>query len=71
MLDRILEKISAQQNISMEVTSPGVEVIYRGTGEDRVRIVINHNSHEAVYANGPLAPFQCCVQPVREEKTLG
>ena len=71
VLDRILEKISAQQNISMEVTSLGVEVIYRGTGEDRVRIVINHNSHEAVYANGPLAPFQCCVQPVREGKTLG
>lgn len=70
VLNRILEKISAQQNISLEVTPAGVEVIYRGRGEDRVRMVINHNSYEAVYAGMPLAPFQCCVQPATEGRAL-
>lgn len=70
VLNRILEKISAQQNISLEVASSGVEVIYRGTGEDRVRMVINHNSYEAVYAGKTLAPFQCCIQPATEGRAL-
>ena len=71
LLDRILEEVSQQQNIPLEATASGVEVMYRGAGEDLVRMVINHNPHEAVYAGRTLAPFQCCVQPVKDGKPLG
>ena len=63
-LDRILEEISAQQDISMERSAAGVEVAYRGTPDHRIRMVINHNSRETAYAGRTLAPFQCCIEHV-------
>ena len=66
VLNKILEVISDQQGIRQEPTAAGVEVICRGTGEDRVRMVINHNSREAVYGGRSVAPFQCCVEPAAE-----
>lgn len=63
-LDQILEEISARQGISMERSAAGVEVAYRGTPDHRIRMVINHNSHESAYAGRTLAPFQCCIEHV-------
>ena len=63
VLDRVLEQAAAEQGIALEQTAPGVEVVYRGTGEDRVRLVINHNAHEAAYGGETLAPFQCRILP--------
>ncbi len=63
VLDRVLEQVAAEQGIALEQTAPGVEVVYRGTGEDRVRLVINHNASEAVCGGETLAPFQCGVSP--------
>lgn len=62
VLDKILEAICAQQTISGEASPAGVEIICRGSGKDRVRMVINHNSREAEYDGEPLAPFQCRVE---------
>lgn len=64
VLDRVLEKAAAEQHISLEQTAPGVEVVYRGDGEDQIRMVMNHNPQEAVYDGGTLAPFQCSVDHV-------
>ena len=66
VLNRVLEVISAQQDIPLDAAVPGVEVICRGAGEDRIRMVINHNPREAVYNGRTLAPFQCCVGPAGE-----
>lgn len=66
VLDKILEAISVQQNLPLEASAAGVEVICRGTGEGRVRMVINHNPQEAVYDDRSVAPFQCCVEPAAE-----
>lgn len=66
VLDKILEEISVQQNLPLEDSAAGVEVICWGTGEDRVRMVINHNAQEAVYDGKPVAPFQCWVEPAAE-----
>lgn len=41
----------------------GVEVIYRDTGDKRIRIVINHNATETVCDGQTLAPFQCSISP--------
>ena len=61
VLDRVLEMVAAEQHISLEQTAPGVVVVYRGDGEDRVRMVMNHNSQETTYGGGTLAPFQCSI----------
>lgn len=63
VLDRLLEQVAEEQNLSLEPTEPGVEVVYRGTGADRVRMVINHNAQEASYGGQTLEPFQCCILP--------
>ena len=64
VLDRVLEQVAAEQRIPLERTESGVEVVYRGSGDGRVRLVINHNPHEAVYRGESLAPFQYRVDPV-------
>ena len=70
VLDRLLEQIAGEQNISLEPTQPGVEVVYRGAPGDAIRMVMNHNAREAVYDGRTLAPFQCCIQPVAESNPL-
>lgn len=67
VLERLLEQIAAEQKIPMERSAPGVEVVYRGAGEDQICVVINHNSQETVYHGQTLAPFQCTVSPCQEK----
>ena len=63
LLNRILEQIAVEQDISMEPSAPGVEVAYRGAGEEAIRMVINHNPCPAKYGSESLAPFQCLISP--------
>ena len=62
VLDKILEAICAQQTISGEVSPAGVEIVCRGSGKNRVRMVINHNSQEIVYDGRTVATFQCSME---------
>ena len=66
VLSRLLETISHRQNIPLALSEPGVEVVYRGDGEDRICMVMNHNAREASYAGKTLAPFQCCISRAAE-----
>ena len=66
VLDQVLEKIAEEQHILSRQSVPGVEVVYRGEGEDRICVVINHNACEAVYGGRTLAPFQCSISPAVE-----
>ena len=47
-----------------EDTETGVEVCYRGDGAGRVRMVMNHNGHEASYGKRRLAPYECYIEAV-------
>ena len=69
VLERLLEQIAAKQKIPMERSAPGVEVVYRGAGEEQICMVINHNSQEAVYHGQTLAPFQCTVSRCKTAPT--
>ena len=69
VLERLLEQIAAEQKIPMEQSAPGVEVVYRGAGEEQICMVINHNSQEAVYHDQTLAPFQCIVSRCKTAPT--
>lgn len=66
VLTRILETIAAEQNIPLEPSAPGVEVVYRGVGNARIRMVINHNAGEASYDSEALASFACRIDHVAE-----
>lgn len=46
------------------IPSPdGVEVVTRGTGDRRIRMLINHNAHEVKAGGVVLEPFGCVIQP--------
>lgn len=66
VLTRILESIATEQNIPLEPSAPGVEVVYRGAGDARIRMVINHNADAVSYDGETLAPFACCIDRVAE-----
>lgn len=65
-LAHVLQKIVMQQDIHVEASEPGVELVYRGSGSDRIRMVINHNGFEASHAGHPLAPFECRIKRVTD-----
>lgn len=65
LLDRVLEAIAQEQQIPSLPSQSGVEVVYRGTAEDPICMVINHNAHEVTYDGQILAPFQCVIQPAK------
>ena len=66
VLTRVLETIAAEQNIPLELSAPGVEVVYRGVGDARIRMVINHNADAVSYDGETLAPFACRIDHVAE-----
>lgn len=66
LLTRLLEELCARQGLAGESSAPGVEVVYRGSGRDRIRLVMNHNPRPAAYKGQTLAPFQCCISPAEE-----
>lgn len=66
VLKQILEKIAEEQKIVSEDSADGVEVVYRGQGSEKIRMVINHNSYEVQNAGETLAPFECKISRVRE-----
>ena len=63
VLTTVLEQIGAEQHLDTEKSAPGVEVVCRGEGEDRICMVINHNPCQVEYRGMSLAPFQCSIRP--------
>ena len=63
LLARVLEQAASEQNISPVPSEPGVEVVCRGEGENRIRMAINHNPHETRDQGQTLAPFECRITP--------
>ena len=61
VLKQIMRKIAAEQEISFEHSASGVEVVCRGTGSERIRMVMNHNSFEVQNGDLTLAPFECRI----------
>lgn len=66
--DRITEKIMdtiMQENEIETLSSPdGVEIIYRGAGADKIRMLINHNAYKTERSGIELAPFECKIEHV-------
>lgn len=68
VLKQIMRKIAAEQQITFEHTTDGVEVIYRGSQDKKIRMVINHNPCEVQNGDETLAPFECRISRLQENK---
>lgn len=66
LLEQILRMAAKEQNIAGEPSEKGVEVVYRGSGEGKIRMLLNHNAYEAEYGGEKLAPFACRISRIRE-----
>jgi beta-galactosidase len=58
---KIFETIIAANNIATVDTDDGVEAVVRGDDTRKVRMLINHNAHEASAGDVVLAPFECKI----------
>lgn len=61
---RIMGMIMADCQIKTVPSDSGVEVILRGGREQKVRMYINHNDHEAKAGGITLKPFECKIEPL-------
>ncbi len=62
--EKIMNGIIADADISCERTEPGVEVVVRGSGNDRVRIIMNHNGYAVVQGAYKLAPYESRIERI-------
>lgn len=62
--DGLMQTILCESGIHGEQTESGVEVCYRGDGENTVRMVMNHNGCAAQYGGKPLAPYESRIEKV-------
>lgn len=61
---KVMAAIMADGQIETTPSPGGVEIVTRGAGDRRVRMLINHNDHETEAGGVLLGPFACVIQPV-------
>lgn len=61
-LNNIMDGIMADKAIESEPSEPGVEIAYRGCGDNRVRMVMNFNGHEVRDGENVLAPYESRIE---------
>lgn len=52
----------SEQGITTLPTPEGVEVCERGAGEDKVRVLMNHNGFEVKAGDITLAPYESRIE---------
>lgn len=61
-MKKLMGTIMADNGIAGEETPDGVEVVYRGSGDDSIRIVMNHNAYAVEDGAYKLAPFESRIE---------
>ena len=64
ILKQLMKKIALEQNISSEYSADGVEIIYRGNEDKKIRMIMNHNAFEIQTSDLTLAPFECRIDRI-------
>ena len=59
---KLMQTVLADNRIEMTPSEDGVEVVLRGDDAQKVRMLINHNDHEAQFQGQALPPFGCLVE---------
>ena len=57
-----MAKIWEEQGICCEESPEGVEIVYRGSEDHKIRITLNHNAREVEMDGVVLAPFECRIE---------
>lgn len=60
----IMNQIMSDNQIAAEQSEDGVEICYRGSGDKKIRIVMNHTAENVAYRDGMLKPYESRIQPV-------
>lgn len=58
----IMNSIMSDNHIVTEESPCGVEICYRGTKENMVRVIMNHTAEEVSYKNMLLQPYDCRIE---------
>lgn len=58
----IMNLIMKEQQIETEESVPGVEVCYRGTGDNKIRMVMNHTAEVLKDGETLLQPYECKIE---------
>lgn len=61
VLKHLMDTIMAESGIVTEESEDGVEIVYRQGENSRIRMVMNHNGHEARDGDTVLAPYECRI----------
>lgn len=56
-LDKLIDGILKDNKIGTTVSPEGVEIVTRGTGDNKIRFIINHNPEPVTVDGTELAPF--------------
>lgn len=64
ILKTLMGKIAEEQQIVSETSADGVEIVYRGNEENKIRMILNHNACEVTHDDLTLAPFECHIETV-------
>ncbi|MBQ0078794.1 MAG: beta-galactosidase [Eubacterium sp.] len=60
----VMGQIMTETQIETEASEDGVEISYRGEGENRVRMVMNHNGYEVKDGDKVLAPYESRIERI-------
>lgn len=60
----IMRRIMNDNHIVIEESAEGVEICYRGTNNNKVRMVMNHTQNEVMDGKTLLQPYECRIEKV-------
>ena len=60
----LTDTVMREHRIETTPSPDGVEVVSRGTGSDKIRMIINHNAKKTEFGSLTLAPFECKIECV-------
>ena len=58
----IMNQVMTDAKIEGEPCEQGIEVAYRGSNDNKIRMIMNHNGYEAVYKDRVLAPYESVIE---------
>lgn len=60
----LTDTVMREHRIETTPSPDGVEVVSRGSGSDKIRMIINHNAKKTEFGSLTLAPFECKIECV-------
>lgn len=62
LTEKIMETVMNENDIRTVPSADGTEVVERGSGNEKIQMLINHNAYETEVLGEILAPFECKIK---------